>query len=171
MVKSFQLQRAQSTQKINLLPFPPYSTGVRQLIGIALLLCAHAAAADSLRDEIVAADKALFDAFNSQNAAAMVPFFSEDLEFYHDKGGLTGYADTVKQFKENFARGMKLRRDLVDGSLEVYPIPKYGAMQIGAHRFCHMENGKEDCGTFRFVHVWQKNDARWQITRVVSYGH
>ena len=24
-------------------------------------------------------------------------------------------------------------------------------MEIGEHRFCHKENGKDDCGTFKFA--------------------
>ena len=51
------------------------------------------------------------------------------------------------------------------------PVDAEGAMQIGAHTFCHMENGKEDCGTFQFAHVWQKKDGTWRITRVLSFGH
>ena len=57
------------------------------------------------------------------------------------------------------------------GSLEVFPIKNYGAMEVGVHRFCHVEQGKEECGTFRFVHVWRRTDRKWQIARVVSYGH
>jgi hypothetical protein len=44
-------------------------------------------------------------------------------------------------------------------------------MELGTHRFCHIENGKQDCGSFRFAHVWQKKDDRWRVTRVLSYGH
>ena len=46
-----------------------------------------------------------------------------------------------------------IRRDLELGSLQVYPIKDYGAMEIGRHRFCHKENGKDDCGTFGFAMV------------------
>jgi ketosteroid isomerase-like protein len=125
----------------------------------------------TLREEIVAADKGMFDAFNTQNLPVLMSFFSEDLEFYHDKGGLTGYADAQRTFKENFGKGLGLRRDLVEGSLEVYPIPSYGAMEIGAHRFCHVEDGKKECAVFKFVHVWKKQEGKWKVTRVVSYGH
>jgi hypothetical protein len=30
----------------------------------------------------------------------------------------------------------KVHRELVPGTLEVHPIPGYGALEIGAHRFC-----------------------------------
>ncbi len=44
-------------------------------------------------------------------------------------------------------------------------------MEIGAHQFCHEENGKMDCGTFQFLMIWQKKDGEWKITRVASYDH
>jgi hypothetical protein len=62
-------------------------------------------------------------------------------------------------------------RELVDGSLEVYPIKGYGAIEIGAHRFCHTEDGKLDCGTFRFLQVWRFKDGAWKVSRDVSFGH
>src|SRR5688500_18916258 len=116
-------------------------------------------------------DKKLFDAFNARHVDTLAAIFDPTLEFYHDRGGLTGYEQTTRQFKENAAKPRTLRRDLVPGTLEVHPIPNYGAVQIGAHRFCHEENGKQDCGVFKFVHVWQKKDGAWKITRVVSYDH
>jgi hypothetical protein len=59
----------------------------------------------------------------------------------------------------------------VAGSLDVHPVPGYGAIQIGEHRFCHDENGHEECGVFGFTHVWRDVDGQWQIVRVLSYGH
>jgi hypothetical protein len=116
-------------------------------------------------------DKTLFDAFNNRDTATFNKLFTKDLEFYHDKGGLTNYEYTVKSLVSTASLNNGLRRELVPGSLEVYPIPNYGAMEIGAHTFCHTENGKLDCGTFKFVHIWKKVGNEWKITRVVSYGH
>ncbi|HVE72837.1 MAG TPA: nuclear transport factor 2 family protein [Thermoanaerobaculia bacterium] len=124
----------------------------------------------TLREEIAAMDKKLFDAFNARDIKVVGTVFDKSLEFYHDKGGLSGYDQTVKQLGENFSRGNSPRRELLPESLEVYPIPNYGAMQIGAHRFCSGAEGK-DCGVFKFVHVWKKTDGEWRITRVVSYDN
>ncbi len=93
------------------------------------------------------------------------------MEFYHDKGGLTNYAQNMAAFKNTASANTDLRRDLIPGSLEVYEVKDFGAMQIGKHRFCHTENGKPDCGTFKFVHIWKKNNGEWKISRVVSYDH
>ena len=125
----------------------------------------------ALYREIAHMDSVLFDAFNTHNLEKLKTLFTDDLEFYHDLGGLTGYQKNMDSFKNTFEKNNGLRRELVKGSLEVYPIKDYGAIEIGAHTFCHIENGKQDCGTFKFVHIWQKKNGEWKITRVVSYGH
>jgi len=127
--------------------------------------------ANELYDTIERMDSVLFTAFNNRDTTQFKEMFTSDLEFYHDKGGLTYYPETIAFMRSTAKTNNGLRRDLVKGSLEVYPIPGYGAMEIGAHTFCHMENGKRDCGTFKFVHIWQHKDGKWKITRVVSYGH
>jgi hypothetical protein len=124
-----------------------------------------------LYKEIAHMDSVVFDAFNTRNVDKFKTLFTEDLEFYHDKGGLTNYEHTINFLKTTAETNNQLKRELVKGSLEVYPIPGYGAMQIGEHTFCHLENGKQDCGTFKFVHIWQKKNGEWKISRVVSYGH
>jgi hypothetical protein len=124
-----------------------------------------------LYKEIAHMDSVLFNAFNTRNIDLFKTLFTEDLEFYHDKGGLTNYEHTINFMKQTAKNNDQLKRELVKESLEVYPIPGYGAMQIGAHKFCHVENDKLGCGTFKFVHIWQKKDGQWKISRIVSYGH
>jgi ketosteroid isomerase-like protein len=125
----------------------------------------------SLGDEIAAQDAAMFAAFNTHDLAKTMAFFSDDLEFYHDKDGLLSYAKVRDGFGRLFAQNNGLRRELVPGTIEVYPLPGLGALETGAHRSCHVENGKDDCGTFRFTLVWQKKDGGWRVTRALSYGH
>jgi ketosteroid isomerase-like protein len=124
-----------------------------------------------LYNSIAHMDSVLFNAFNSRDIEKLKKLFTEDLEFYHDKGGLTNYTQNMEAFKNTAAKNNDLRRELIPGSLEVYPIKEYGAMEIGQHRFCHTENGKPDCGTFKFVHIWKKINNEWKISRVISYGH
>ena len=131
----------------------------------------HIPGNQELYQEIAKQDSLLFNAFNTRDIELFKTMFTEDLEFYHDKGGLTGYDHTINFLKTTAQANNQLKRELVKGSLEVYPIPGYGAMEIGMHRFCHLENGKQDCGTFKFVHIWQKKDNQWKITRVISYDH
>jgi len=125
----------------------------------------------ALYQEIAHMDSVVFNAFNTRDVEKFKAVFAQDLEFYHDKGGLTGYDHTVEFLKSTAKMNNQLKRELVKGSLEVFPIPGYGAMEIGTHTFCHTENGKQECGTFKFVHIWQKKNGEWKITRVISYGH
>jgi ketosteroid isomerase-like protein len=124
-----------------------------------------------LFETIARLDSEIFGAFNKHDVARLMSLFSEDLEFYHDTGGLSNYAENAESFKKMFASTPDIRRDLEPGSLQVYPIKDYGAMEIGRHRFCHKENGKDDCGTFGFAMVWRKTGDSWKISRVLSYGH
>ena len=124
-----------------------------------------------LFETIARMDSAIFDAFNAHDVDRLMSLFTDDLEFYHDTGGLGDYRQNAEGFKKMFASTPDIRRDLVKGSLEVYPIKDYGAMEIGQHRFCHKENGKDDCGTFGFAMVWRKTGNSWKIARVLSYGH
>jgi len=128
---------------------------------------------DSLFDTIAALDSAVFDAFNKCSSPAQLQkhasFFAPDVEFYHDKGGVTWtreamIANTRKNVCGNF------RRELVAGTLRVYPIKDFGAIEQGSHEFCQFATGKCD-GLAEFVIVWRHRNASWQITRVLSYAH
>jgi ketosteroid isomerase-like protein len=146
----------------------------RLLLVVASFVPFAASAADpptDLLETIKKMDAAIFDAFNAHDADRLMSFFTEDLEFYHDTGGLGNYRQNAEDFKKMFAGTPDIRRDLVPESFEVYPIKDYGAMEIGQHRFCHNENGKDDCGTFGFAMVWRKVGDSWKISRVLSYGH
>jgi Domain of unknown function (DUF4440) len=126
-----------------------------------------------LYDEIYEQDSLLFAAFNEHNTEKLMAYFSEDLEFYHDKGGVSDYAGTANGFKNLFKNNKEtgLRRDIIPGSMEVYPINNFGAVATSLHRFCHKENGKDDCGTFKNIMLYKKTTAGWKITRVISYDH
>jgi hypothetical protein len=116
-------------------------------------------------------DSLLFAAYNAQNLGALQNFFSKDLEWYQDNGGLLRYATVIENFGNIFKRPYRLTRNLVPGSMAVHPIKNYGAIQTGSHEFRHVENGKEEVGVFKFVMLWRQQKGQWKITRVISYDH
>jgi hypothetical protein len=126
---------------------------------------------NTLYNEIAHMDSVLFNAFNKRDSETLKNVFDESMEFYHDKGGLTNYAQNMESFKNLFTNDNGVQRKLVEGSMEVYPVKDYGAIQVATHTFCHKENGRDDCGTFKFLHIWQKKDGVWKLTRVASYDH
>jgi len=130
-----------------------------------------AATSGELFETIQRMDDALFGAFNAHDVDRLMSMFADDLEFFHDTGGLTNYEQTKESFKKLFSGTPDIRRDLVKGSLEVYPVKDHGAIEIGEHRFCHEENGKDDCGNFKFAMVWRITGDSWKVSRVLSYGH
>lgn len=159
-------------------PLKQHRIATLALAALILSACAttpgpkpRSAESQRLYDEIAGLDRAMFDAFNAHDAEKVGTYFADDLEFYHDAGGLASREQSLAGMKGTFVRNNGLRRDLVPGTLQVYPIKDYGAIELGAHRFCHQEDGKDDCGVFQFLHVWQKEDGQWKITRVVSYDH
>ena len=130
-----------------------------------------ASTSEELYHAIAAQDSGLFRAFNAHNIEQLMTFFSQDLEFYNDKSGLTDYDQTDANFKKMFDQNNGITRELIPNSLEVYPIKDYGAIEIGEHQFCHVENGKNDCGTFPFIILWQNQGGNWKVSRVISYNH
>jgi ketosteroid isomerase-like protein len=124
-----------------------------------------------LSDTIARMDAKIFDAFNAHNVDGLMSMFTDDLEFYQDNDGLKNYQQCFEDFKKMFGSATDIKRHLVKDSLEVYPVKDYGAVEMGAHRFCHTEDGKDECGTFQFAMVWRKTGDSWKISRVLSYGH
>lgn len=124
-----------------------------------------------LYDEIAHMDSVLFEAFNKQDKEKFKSLFTDDLEFYQNNKGLELYNKVMKDFNDIFKQENIIHRELIKGSLEVYPIKNYGAIETGEHQFCYHENGQQVCGTFKFVHIWQKKDGQWKISRVISYDH
>src|SRR6476660_3893404 len=131
--------------------------------------------AKDLYAELAAMDSVVFANVYTCNTAKNETFFTDDIEFYHDKGGVTKSRKTlVEQLKNNFCGEgkTKLRRELIKGSMQVYPINNYGAVQMGDHRFYVTENGKEVLsGIAKFIHVWKYENGEWRISRVFSYDH
>ncbi|MET3930103.1 hypothetical protein ABIE51_001990 [Lysobacter sp. OAE881] len=127
----------------------------------------------ALTRTVAALDTAVFDAFNTCSKPVQLEkhasFFAPDVEFYHDAGGVTWSRREMIENTQKYVCG-HFRRELVPGTLRVFPISNYGAIEQGTHRFCQFDTGKCD-GIAEFVIVWENRDGAWRITRVLSYGH
>ena len=124
---------------------------------------------DPLYKTVAGLDTSLFDAYNNCQLDKLSSLVAENLEFYHDKTGLAvGRQLFVDAIKNNICG--KVHRELVPGSLEVYPIEGYGAVEIGVHRFTH-PNDPHNLGEAKFVTLWQHKDGSWKMTRAISFDH
>jgi hypothetical protein len=130
-------------------------------------------AADPLFEAIATLDTAVFDSFNKCSTPDQLQrhgsYFAVDVEFYHDTGGVTWTRQDMLANTQKYACG-NFRRELLPGTLRVYPIKDFGAIAQGAHRFCQLKTGSCD-GTADFLIVWRNQGGNWSITRVFSYGH
>jgi hypothetical protein len=127
----------------------------------------------TLFETISALDAEVFGAFNTCAAPGQLQkhasYFSADVEFYHDTGGVTWNRKEMLANTEKYVCG-NFRRELVPGSLRVYPINGFGAIAQGVHKFCQFKSGVCE-GAAEFVIVWRNEAGTWSITRVLSYGH
>jgi hypothetical protein len=126
---------------------------------------------NELFNKIANLDSLLFAAYNSKNLDLMKNYFTSDLEWYQDNGGLIGFEKVFENFNSIFNRDYDLKRSLIKESLEVHLIEGYGAIEIGMHQFKHIENGKLEIGTFKFLMIWKNDNGNWKISRVFSYDH
>jgi len=145
---------------------------VRVVLKVKRNAAASATVPNPLFEKLLALDTALFDSFNKCSEPAELrkhaALFAKDVEFYHDLGGLTLGVDALMTATRNNVCG-KFRRELDLASFRVYPIPGYGAMSMGTHRFCHTPDTCE--GVAEFTTVWKENGGDWQVTRALSYAH
>ena len=147
------------------------------LSGISAMILSSAARAQdnyvykpgsqALYDAIAHMDSVYFTAYNNCDMATQAAIYSDSLEFYHDGSGLsTSKQAILAAIKENICG--KVTRILVKGSLEVYPVPNFGAVEIGLHRFVNHQENDHVSPPERFIVVWRNRDGKWQITRVIS---
>ena len=157
--------------------------------GLLLLALAAQASAQTagpaptqqLTDEIAAADANFFAAFFDRcDTKLLATLVTDDFEMFHDKGGLT--ATSGKQFitalegtcaRQKTGEDYRARRELVPGSLKVYPINNYGAVEVGVHRFYQLLPGKPEklVEVSQFTQVWKKEESGWKLARVLSFDH
>ena len=128
---------------------------------------------------IKAADAALFAAvFDRCDVDALAAMTTDDFRFVHDKDGESGRAKFLDDMKGHCVRlktgeDFPARRELIESTLEVWPIDHYGALEIATHRFFARLPGKpeQETETGNFMILWKKVDGKWLMAESVSYGH
>jgi hypothetical protein len=137
-------------------------------IFILLIACFDGYTQDKeLYNTVVKLDSVFFDAYNKCDLSKQAEFYSDSIEFYHDKGGLsTSKTEILESIKKNVCG--KVTRELVKGSIEVYPIPGYGAVEMGLHMFHNSQEKDHKPHSSKFIIIWQNKNGKWIISRVIS---
>ena len=149
---------------------------------LGLLLATSPVAVPTLAEEIGAADAILFELFFAPRCEPdkVRALITDDFEMYHDKVGVV--ATSAAPFMADYAKacaaralpdGWRSRRELVAATLRVDPVPGFGAIEDGVHRFYERQgDGPERLvGEARFTQLWQKTPDGWKLKRVFSYAH
>ena len=139
---------------------------------LVLLIClflyngSHAQSGE-LYKKIVQLDSAFFNAYNTCDIAKQEAFYSDSIEFFHYKSGLETSKKKILADTRKYVCG-KVTRELVKGSIEVSPLPGYGAVELGTHMF-HNNQEKDDVPhPSKFVIIWRNINDKWMITKVIS---
>jgi len=120
-----------------------------------------------LYQTIVKLDSTFFQAYNDCDLAKQEEFYSDSIEFFHDKNGLETSKKKILADTRKYICG-KVTRELVKGSVEVSPIPGYGAVELGTHMFHNNEEKNDSPHSSKFVIIWRNNNGKWTITKVIS---
>ena len=148
------------------------------LVGIAAFAQEKVPALETIGNQaeldkaITELDRQLFEAYNHCDLKKFDSLLADDVEFYHDQGGVTlGHAALTESVKVNICTG-DTQRVLVPGTLKIYHMKGYGAIEMGVHRFIHPKTeATNGTGEASFVHLWRYKDGAWKITRALSYDH
>ena len=135
---------------------------------------------EKLTAEILHLDSAFWNTYNNCDTTAFKNYFTDDVEFYHDKGGVTTTAASlVESLNKNLCgnSNYRLRREAVAGTVNVYPMQKgneiYGAVISGEHLFYITTDGKPEFldGQALFMDLWLLKNGTWKMARIISYNH
>ena len=126
-------------------------------------------------------DSLLFDiGFNTCDIKQFQNLVSDSFEMYHDEAGITpSKAAFIASIRDGLCKmNYKARRELIENSLQVFPLEKkggvlYGAIETGEHAFYGIEKDKPAylTSTAKFTHVWLLENGKWKLSRVLSYDH
>lgn len=130
--------------------------------------------------EIQTLDAEFWKSYNSCSTKNMTKYVCNDIEFYHDKGGITlGKKNLINSIKTNLCsnKNYKIRKELIKGT-EHFSIlyeqgTPYGLLHSGEHLFLlTINNNKEYAdGKAKFVHLWLLENNQWKMKRIYSYDH
>jgi len=132
---------------------------------------------DALYKTIIANDSLLFSiGFNNCDIKQFENLLSNNLQFFHDKDGVSDKNKFLNDLKNGLCKSPETRqvkRFLVQGSTEIFPLYKngtlYGAVHNGAHLF--YENKESEPGIAKFSNIWQLEQGEWKLATSFSFDH
>jgi ketosteroid isomerase-like protein len=135
----------------------------------------------SIQSEVQAADAAYWKAYNSCDFKALDALTADDVEFYHDVGGIIhGRGGLTAAVRDNIcaAKDSTIRRNAAPEETQTFLLRRgdevYGALVTGQHHFFRVmeANGAAvPTNNARFSSLWVRHGKEWKLSRVMSYDH
>ena len=161
---------------------------MKKLITIALFLLlaglqsaqAQVSENSKLYRDIMALDNQLFDeGFNQCKPNIFETLTDDNLEFFHDKGGMQNRREFLEAVKRNVCSNLNEKpiRTLLRGSSKVYALENngvlYGAIQQGKHQFHTKGTDPAVAGytVAKFTNVWLLRNGKWKLKTALSFDH
>ena len=145
---------------------------VFSILAIPMMMAQASTESDQiLFNELKARDSLIFNlGYNQCDTVQLRNLLSDDMEFYHDVDGFLKSKEILIQNIPNLCRmPYKATRELIDNSLQVFPLyangELYGAIQTGMHEFYGQDENSPRylTSTAKFTHLWIKEDNDWKL--------
>lgn len=122
---------------------------------------------ETLQNKILSLDAVYFKAYNTCDMDVQSEMYSNNIEFFHDKSGLATLKEEIlKGIKRNVFG--KVTGTLIEGSVEIYPINNYGAVQISYHKFHNKAEPNAESIPSKFIVMWHNDNNNWKMSKVIS---
>jgi hypothetical protein len=134
---------------------------------------------DGVTKTVLEKDGLFWTGYNTCNYDQMGEYVVADVEFYHDKGGVTlGKLALIDSIRKNLCSkpNFRTRREAA-GNVKVYLLKDsnvtYGAIISGEHYFFNSYDSKPEKreGIAKFMSLWILKDNMWKMSRILSYDH
>lgn len=150
---------------------------------LAILAISSNAAAQTREQDAgnaaLTADSLFWNGYNSCDLDLQSSLIAEDIEFYHDNGGITkGKKDMIESIRKNLCgEDFRLRREALIPTVKLHLLKSadttYGVLITGEHQFYLIPSGKNERldGHASFANLWLLTGNQWKLSRVFSYDH
>ena len=129
---------------------------------------------ESLREAIIRADSLRYVAYNGEDVDGFTSFLADDVEVFHDRfSAMQGRQAVRSSLASVFERPGRVRRELVPGSLEVYPLADSAAVQLSDNHFYEVApDGSERLARIaKLIVFWRFAEGQWTAFKLASFDH
>ena len=135
---------------------------------------------DTVMKTILEKDRLFWAGYNTCNYKQLGELIADDVEFYHDKGGITlGKSALVNSIRKNLCskQNFRTRREAISETVKIYLLKNsnvtYGAIISGEHYFFNSYDNKPERreGIAKFMNMWILKDNVWKMSRILSFDH